>query len=58
MLAPPKLKGKSIPKGYLFNEVWTPKRYFMTEKLTKKRKLHYPAIGVWEYTHKLKNPPA
>lgn len=59
MLAPPpkgKKKSISIPKGYLFNETWTPRRYFMTEKMTKKRTLHYTSDGIWGFLHKLKNP--
>ena len=59
MLAPPpqgKKKTSAVPKGYLFNETWTPNRYFMSDKLTKKRKLHYTADGTWGFEHKLKNP--
>lgn len=39
-------------KGYLFKEVWTPMRYFMTDKLTKKRAIRYKAIDLLEFSTK------
>lgn len=40
MLVPPKKKSGNIPKGYLFNETWTPKRYLWSDKLTKTRTIN------------------
>jgi hypothetical protein len=41
MLAPPKKKSGKIPKGYLFQETWTPLRYTWTDALTKGRTMHH-----------------
>lgn len=39
MLVPPKKPSGNIPKGYLFNEVWTPQRYLFTDKTLEPRKI-------------------
>lgn len=48
MNIPPKAKDN----GYLYKEVWTPMRYFMTDKLTKKRSIRYKAIDHLEFCTK------
>lgn len=51
MIVPPKPKDN----GYLFKDTWTPARYFMTDKLTKERSIHFKAITVEQFKikHKL-----
>jgi hypothetical protein len=39
-------------KGYLFRDVWTPARYFMTDKLTKERSINFKAINVEQFKAK------
>lgn len=50
MIAPP----KKNDKGYLYSDVWTPGRYFMTDKLTKERTIHFKAITVEQFKTKYK----
>ena len=50
MIIPP---GTAL-KGYLYRDVWTPKRYFMTDKLTKERIIHFRAITVEQFKTKYK----
>jgi len=42
-------------KGYLYRDVWTPRRYFMTDKLTKERTIGFKAINIEQFKkiHKL-----
>ena len=42
MNIPPKAKDK----GYLFKDVWTPKRYFLTDKMTTRRSINYRTTTV------------
>jgi hypothetical protein len=50
MNIPPKKKSGKVPKGYLFNETWTPARYLVTDGLTKNRDINsYNPIIVQEF---------
>lgn len=50
MIVPPKFTAK----GYLYKDVWTPARYFMTDKLTKERTINYRAITAEQFKKKYK----
>jgi len=45
MLIPP----KPLDKNYLYKDVWTPGRWFLTDKMTKERSLAYKARNVEEF---------
>lgn len=51
MLVPPKSKSGKPPKGYLYNEVWTPHRYLWSDGLTKLRSINsYTPITVEQFS--------